>query len=394
MVVKVLFYYIAGYIRITVEGYFIERFINICTQKNILLWNTKTIGTTIMKTNISISDFRKLHVIAKKTKCRIKIKEKKGLPFFFERYKKRKILAILLVILIATMIIISNFVWNIQIECDGEINKDEIQAILEKNGLKIGALKEELDTSKIARSIRYEREDIAWVGVSFKGTNAIVELIKAEQKPEIIQENEYCSIISDKEGIITKINVQNGTAAVKVGDLIKNGTTLVNGWLQGKYTGIRYVHAMADIEAKVWYSQKRRVYKTQNIEVSTGRQEKKYGLKLNNFEINFYKTLSKFENYDTIIETKKIKLFSDFYIPIELKTIQNYEKEKQMVTYTLEELKENNISQMEKEIEQEIGQKENIVNKQINFNEQDTYVDIEIIYEVIESIGTKEKIVF
>ena len=394
MVVKVLFYYIAGYIRITVEGYFIERFINICTQKNILLWNTKTIGTTIMKTNISISDFRKLHVIDKKTKCRIKIKEKKGLPFFFERYKKRKILAILLVILIATMIIISNFVWNIQIECDGEINKDEIQAILEKNGLKIGALKEELDTSKIARSIRYEREDIAWVGVSFKGTNAIVELIKAEQKPEIIQENEYCSIISDKEGIITKINVQNGTAAVKVGDLIKNGTTLVNGWLQGKYTGIRYVHAMADIEAKVWYSQKRRVYKTQNIEVSTGRQEKKYGLKLNNFEINFYKTLSKFENYDTIIETKKIKLFSDFYIPIELKTIQNYEKEKQMVTYTLEELKENNISQMEKEIEQEIGQKENIVNKQINFNEQDTYVDIEIIYEVIESIGTKEKIVF
>ena len=394
MVVKVLFYYIAGYIRITVEGYFIERFINICTQKNILLWNTKTVGTTIMKTNISISDFRKLHVIAKKTKCRIKIKEKKGLPFFFERYKKRKILAILLVILIATMIIISNFVWNIQIECDGEINKDEIQAILEKNGLKIGALKEELDTSKIARSIRYEREDIAWVGVSFKGTNAIVELIKAEQKPEIIQENEYCSIISDKEGIITKINVQNGTAAVKVGDLIKNGTTLVNGWLQGKYTGIRYVHAMADIEAKVWYSQKRRVYKTQNIEVSTGRQEKKYGLKLNNFEINFYKTLSIFENYDTIIETKKIKLFSDFYIPIELKTIQNYEKEKQMVTYTLEELKENNISQMEKEIEQEIGQKENIVNKQINFNEQDTYVDIEIIYEVIESIGTKEKIVF
>ena len=394
MVVKVLFYYIAGYIRITVEGYFIERFINICTQKNILLWNTKTVGTTIMKTNISISDFRKLHVIAKKTKCRIKIKEKKGLPFFFERYKKRKILAILLVILIATMIIISNFVWNIQIECDGEINKDEIQAILEKNGLKIGALKEELDTSKIARSIRYEREDIAWVGVSFKGTNAIVELIKAEQKPEIIQENEYCSIISDKEGIITKINVQNGTAAVKVGDLIKNGTTLVNGWLQGKYTGIRYVHAIADIEAKVWYSQKRRVYKTQNIEVSTGRQEKKYGLKLNNFKINFYKTLSKFENYDTIIETKKIKLFSDFYIPIELKTIQNYEKEKQMVTYTLEELKENNISQMEKEIEQEIGQKENIVNKQINFNEQDTYVDIEIIYEVIESIGTKEKIVF
>ena len=34
-----------------------------------------------------------------------------------------------------------------------------------------------------------------------------------------------------------KINAQNGTIAVKVGDTVNVGTTLINGWMEGKYTG-------------------------------------------------------------------------------------------------------------------------------------------------------------
>lgn len=380
--------------KISIEGYFIERFVNICTQKNILLWNTKRKSATTLISNISIQDFRALRKIAKTTKCKVTIQEKKGLPFFFERYKKRKILAVLLGLLIVAMMAVSNFIWNIDIECDEEIDQQEIMAILQKNGLEIGKLKNNLDPSKIVRSIRYEREDIAWAGIRFKGTNAIVKLVKAQQKPEIITEDEYCSILSNKEGVITKMNVQNGTAAVKVGDLIKPGMTLVNGWLEGKYTGIRYVHAAAEIEAKVWYSKKERINKVQEIEVRTGKEENKYRLKLNNFEINLYKTLSKFQNYDTIIENKKLKLFSDFYLPIEWIKVQNFETEKQTMTYGAEELKEQNIARIEQEIEEMIPSKENIVNKQINFEEQDAYVTIEIIYEVLENIGTEEKIVF
>lgn len=394
MFIKILLSYIAGYMRISVEGYFIERFINICTQKNILLWNTKRKNQTLLISNISIQDFKALRKIARATKCKVKIENKKGLPFLFERYKKRKILAILLAVFITGMIAISNFIWNIEIECEEDINKKEIMDILENSGLQIGKLKSKLDTSKIVRSIRYERDDISWAGISFKGTNAIVKLVKAKEKPEIIKEDEYCSIISNKEGVITKINVQNGTAVVKIGDLIKPGTTLVNGWIEGKYTGIRYVHAVADIEAKVWYSKKERIHKEQEIEVKTGNEEKKYSIKINNFEINLYKTLSKFQNYDTIVENKKLKLFSDFYLPVEWIKIQNYETETQKVIYDAEQLKKQNITRIEQEIEANIENKENIVNKQINFEEQETYVDIEIIYEVLENIGTKEKIVF
>ena len=91
-------------------------------------------------------------------------------------------------------------------------------------------------------------------GIELKGTNAIVKLVKADEKPEIIDENEYCNIVSDKAGIITKINAQAGTINVKVGDTVNEGEILVKGWMEGKYTGIRYVHAKGEIEAKVWHT--------------------------------------------------------------------------------------------------------------------------------------------
>ena len=394
MFIKRILSLIQGYLKIVVEGFFVERFINSCTAKNIFLWNNKRDKSTILTANISIQDFRKIKKIAKITKCKIKIVEKKGLPFIFERYKKRKIFVFFLALILVGLLAMSNFIWNIEIKCDEEIGEDELISILKTNGLAIGKLKKQIDTVKVVQAIRFEREDIAWAGLHFEGTNAILEIVKASEKPEIIPEDEYCNIVSQKEGIITKINAQNGTPAVNVGDLIKKGTILVNGYLEGKYTGIRYVHANADIEAKVWYSKKEKIEKVQEEEVRTGNIENKYSIKINNFEINFYKTLSKFQNCDTIEEYKKIKLFSDFYLPIEWKKKTNYETEKQIQTYSAEELKEIYLPKIEQEIEEQIENKEQIVNKQINFDDKGTYVELEVIYEVIENIGTKEKIVF
>ena len=75
----------------------------------------------------------------------------------------------------------------------------------------IGKLKSKVNTKEIINKVRLQREDIAWMGIELKGTNVIVRVVKSTSKPEIIDEEDYCSIVSDKQGIITKINAQNGT---------------------------------------------------------------------------------------------------------------------------------------------------------------------------------------
>lgn len=222
MFFKILLYYIFGYVNISVEGYFIERFINICISKNILLWNMKRKKSSFLYANIGMRDFKKMKEIAKITKCRVKIQRKKGLPFLLNKYKKRKIFAISLAIILLLIFGTSNFVWNIEIVGNDTIQTSEIMKDLNENGLKTGMIKQKINTKEIINNIRLKRNDIAWIGLNIKGTNAIVSVVEADKKPEIIDENEYCNIVTKKDGIITKINVQNGTALVKEGDIVKN----------------------------------------------------------------------------------------------------------------------------------------------------------------------------
>ena len=39
--IKIILSYMLGYVKIAIEGYYIERFINICTNNGIIIWNIK-----------------------------------------------------------------------------------------------------------------------------------------------------------------------------------------------------------------------------------------------------------------------------------------------------------------------------------------------------------------
>ena len=394
MYLKVLLNYILGYLNIEIEGYYIEKFINLCNNKKIALWNLKREKTTILNANIGITDFKEIRKILKKTKCRVKIKNKKGLPFIFNKYKKRKIFLLLLAICIATIIALSNFIWNIEITGTNKINKNEIMQILEEADFKVGTLKSKADTKEAINKIRLERDDVAWVGIDIKGTNAVVEIVEADEKPEIINEEEYCNLVASKDGIISKVNAANGTPLVKEGDVVKKGDILVAGWLEGKYTGTRYVHATGSVEARVWYSQKEKVPLKQIEKEYTGETETKYSLNINNFKINLYKRLSNFEKYDTIEEYKKLQLFSDFYLPFGLTKITNKEYNEKEIILQKEDAKNQAVNLAEEKINEQIKDKSKILNKQIKVNNTDEYIEVEVVYEVLETIETKEKIVF
>ena len=89
-----------------------------------------------------------------------------------------------------------------------------------------------------------------------------------------------------------------------------------------------------------------------------------------------------------------MRLFSDFYLPISMiKTTYKEVEEKQKI-YEMEEAKNIGIEQLQEELEKEIENKESIVGKNINTYEKDGSIDVYVTYEVLENIGTNEKIVF
>jgi sporulation protein YqfD len=394
MFITKLLSYIKGYLSILVEGYFIEKFINICANKGIKVWNINRQNSSIMTVDINIFNFKKIRNIAKTTKCRVKIMKKRGLPFIFQKYKKRKFFAIMLIFFIGIIVFLSTFIWNIEFIGESEVSKEEVLKIAKEYGLDIGTWKPSLNYHEVESEIRLKRDDIAWVGVTIKGTNAIIEIVDKIQKPELIDETDYCNIISDKDAIITKVVIKEGKAIVKPNDIVTKGDLLAVGIIESEVSETRYVHTEADIEARVWYSERVKVYLNQTIAIRTGVKKNKNNIKINKFRIKLFFNKVNFENYDKITTSNKLKIFSNIYLPLELITDKYFELTYQNVTYTIEEAISIATMEAENLLNKKIPENANIMNKQTNVFHKEDYIEAELIYESLENIGTKEKINF
>mgnify|MGYP004508140063 FL=1 len=392
MYIKLLIRLIVGYVRIEVEGYYIERFINICTNKKILIWNLKREKGVKLYLSIGINDFKKLSAIARKTNCKVKILRKRGVPFLLNRYKKRKLFAIFLILILALIFTSSRYVWNVDISIKDNLELENISEDIENLGITRGMPKNRIDTEKVINELRLKRDDIAWVGIDIVGTSVKINIVKADKSPDIIKNTDYCNIVAKKAGTIQKITAQNGTAVVNVGDTVQKGDILIAGYMEGKYTDTRYVHSLGEVDAIILYEKSKEVRFNQDIYHYTGNEENKYEISFNTWKIKLYKNFSKFNLYEITTEEKNIKLLDNFYLPISIKKITNKEQTKENKTYSIEEAVNIGEKELSPEIEKEIENKDMIIDKNVKKEEYENSVIVTVIYSVLENIGENQKI--
>lgn len=392
MYIKLLIRLIVGYVRIEVEGYYIERFINICTNKKILIWNLKREKGVKLYLSIGINDFKKLSAIARKTNCKVKILRKRGVPFLLNRYKKRKLFAIFLILILALIFTSSRYVWNVDISIKDNLELENISEDIENLGITRGIPKNRIDTEKVINELRLQRDDIAWVGIDIVGTSVKISIVKADKSPDIIKNTDYCNIVAKKAGTIQKITAQNGTAVVNVGDTVQKGDILIAGYMEGKYTDTRYVHSLGEVDAIILYEKSKEVRFNQDIYHYTGNEENKYEISFNTWKIKLYKNFSKFNLYEITTEEKNIKLLDNFYLPFSIKKITNKEQTKENKTYSIEEAVDIGEKELSPEIEKEIENKDMIIDKNVKKEEYENSVIVTVIYSVLENIGENQKI--
>lgn len=387
---KFILNYILGFYIIQVDGFYIERFINICLKENIFLWGIVRKKSSLITAKIGMYDYERAKEIARNCQTIVEIKKKIGLRFIIEKYKNRKAFFITVIIACIAIFTLSKFIWKVEINSDADINKNEIREELQKEGVKIGALKSKIDSEKIVNDIRLEREDIAWIGIKIEGSKVLVNIVMATKKPEIVNEEEYTNIVAKKDGEIQKIVAKNGTAMCKKGDKVKKGDVLIAGYMQGAYTDRYYVNSMGEVKAKINYTEKSKISKKENKKEETGKRNRKFAIKINNFKINFFKKLSNFKNYDTIYASKKIKIFPNSNFEIEFIKYTLNEISVEQIEHSKEEAKLLGEEEAKKKLNEKISG--DIINEKTTIEEYSTYYMVTVEYEVVEDIGTKEKI--
>ena len=365
MFFKKFILYLFGFYEIEVEGLFIQRFMNLATSKKIVIISSKIEKSTVLNCKVYKKDIDKIKEIVEKVGCLLSIKKEDGVPYVLKKYRKRKVFAITSLVIAIFIFINSLFIWNVDLVVEGngdtnKINKDEIYTFLEENDIEKGILKKDVNKKEdeVINKIRLKFENINWIGFKIKGTNLIVtvqEGILKEDNQDVCdyEKSGDGNIYASKDGKISKLTVLSGTARKGVGDDVKKGDLIVEGVMEGTYTGIRNVEAKAEIfiEKKIVYIEES-LFEIEEKE-KTGNIENKVEIYINNFKINFNKTLLNFENYDTIRENKIVKLFSNYYLPIEIVLLKNEEWKLVKRKYETNELTEILFSRIEERFHKE-----------------------------------------
>jgi len=265
-----IYNFLKGYVVVCVEGFFIEKFTNLCKRNNIKFWNVKKIGVSKIILTTGIKDFKKIRKCKSKSGCRVKIQAKKGFPFWTFRYRKRKWCLLGIVIFLVLIKIMTSLVWNIEIKGNETINTNQLISELNELGLKKGVLKNSIDTLELSYQMMIKRDDIAFISITTKGTKVIVDIFEKVKVPESIPKDEPCDIVASKPGLITTLNVLAGKKNVKVGDVVNVGDILVTGIMEMTKLPDKSqrIHAIAEIKAKVWYEQSQKLKKEESLEIS------------------------------------------------------------------------------------------------------------------------------
>lgn len=133
-----------GYVKIRVWGFAPQRFINLCSNKGILLWNIEK-QEDVYTMCIGLRSFYELRPIARKTKVRVVISERYGLPFFVPGMLRRKAFLAGLFLAVAFWLISSLFVWDIQVTGNYQVTDDVFYSFLEQEGIHTGMRRSELN---------------------------------------------------------------------------------------------------------------------------------------------------------------------------------------------------------------------------------------------------------
>ena len=340
--------YLRGYVKIRVEGYSPERFLNLCCFHHIFIWGLVPAGNAY-EMYMSLSGFRKIRPFTRKTHTKAVILKRCGFPFFLKRYEKRKLFFISLLFCAVLLKVYSLFIWDIHFEGNQKWPDETLSEFLDSKGVAPFMLKSSVSCADIVKDIRKEYNDIVWVSASIDGSRLKVQIKENEdtfkEETDVSQEEHPTDLVAETDGVITEIVTRSGVPQVHVGDTVKAGDILVSGRIEvkndsGEVVGYQYQKSDADVFADTQIEYSESMPLTWQDKVYDGRKRYKWYVRLFDWTISAGTVKSSFEHSELASSETQLKIGENFYLPVSFGFERAKSYDFQEKEYTQDEIRE------------------------------------------------------
>ncbi|WP_160646177.1 sporulation protein YqfD [Chengkuizengella marina] len=261
--------YFRGHVKIVVRGKEIERFMNELIHNNIKIWDARRVSESSIEFHIHLNDFFKLRPLLKKTGCRMNVKERFGIPFFLNKFMKRKFFISGIALFLIGIYMLSTMVWDIEVIGNDSLSTEQILQEAEALGIHKYQFKFKMDDlDVVAKELTKNLPESSWIGVTMKGTKVQIKVVESTIPEELPLLNPR-NLIATSDAIITEIFAEKGNPLVKVNHRVKKGDVLISGVIGDEETQ-EIVVAKGKVRGLVWYEYNIKVPLKQDVKVYTG----------------------------------------------------------------------------------------------------------------------------
>lgn len=308
-----------GCARVEAKGAFPASMLNNMAKAGVEFWDTEPVDVFTVRFTVHSADLGRACRIAAASSCATEVLGRHGSTMILRRLRRRRALLVCFAVCMLTLASSSLFVWHIEVTGNEEVSTGEILRALDECGVSIGSFWPSFSNDLIRTSMQLKIPELRWMTVNVSTSRAEVIVRERIPKPVLVDNDEPVDVVARKTGFITKMSVLQGFALVKAGDAVLEGETLVTGAMESPYAGMRFVHAMAEIEASVWYELTAEAELFEYVKVYKGGTSSQWALMLGEQRINFY--LKNGENgffCDKITKKYPFMLEGVFTLPITL----------------------------------------------------------------------------
>lgn len=389
MIILKLLRWLFGYVVFQAKGMFPERFINLAARSDIALWNVKS-SQGAMQACVAKSNYRALRPMARKAQLRLRVKQRRGLPFKLRVFHGRMGMVVGAAAFFLILQILSMFVWDVRVNGNVNLTETQVQQVMSELGVGPGTLKKGIDAKLLEQSVMVRLPEISWCAVNLQGSEVTVELKEKDDKPEMIPVDQPCNIKAACAGQIVRMEIYDGTAAVMEGEAVVPGQLLVNGVVEDKYGNSVFQHASAKIFASTKRSLQVEVPLEQTVPVPTGKTIVRRRIALFGVEFPISAALIPDDSY-TCARTSEPLIIGQSRLPVRIYTETWTQQIGEQRSYTEEQAAALAREELAKKEEQELSALK-IVGKTENGFVKDGVYHLEVRYDCEEDIAVESPI--
>lgn len=312
-----------GYLEVEIVGPYPERFINICSQNGITFWNLNREDRDRLTARVRVLEIARLRELAQNALCEVRVLSQRGAPFFVWKFRKRYLFIAGFLFFALVLYFSSLRIWDIKVYGNHKVSEERILKNLREIGVGIGTSSSKIDPEFIENSMLLRIPELSWLTVNVRGSKAEVEVRERSDPPKIVDKKIPCNVVARRGGIITKLVVLDGSTQVEVGDTVTEGQLIASG-VMDTVVGMRLVHAMAQVEARTWYTINAKIPAKINIKEYTEEKILKTAVIIAGHRLNLYFNSSiPYERCDKIVKKTQLSLPGGYVLPITWVT-ENY----------------------------------------------------------------------